>query len=205
MLSIITWYSTKEIMTAASIDAYLVPLLAKTLAGCLVTLTPFLVNFLLSKGAALNTSAQKDVEDRRKNLLDRLESFILIEAGNIVERQFPIIAGQIKTGQITKPTQIRQKLGELGVNLKADAVGYFDEQDIDIVSEVGTTKINQLIEAAANKVSPFPGMTTSNKMLLVPVADALVNQGTAFVKQNIFSLTNQPATPPVAPIFSNAA
>ncbi len=125
---------------------------------------------------------------RAERLEERFKRFALMRASGFVERDFFEIA-EYTVDRLEKgddATQVgvavKDKLTGLADRIKADAQAHFGREDIDIVEELGETKITQIIEWAANQVSPFPGKPTVESML-TGGADKLLKRGTAWVRE----------------------
>ncbi len=66
--------------------------------------------------------------------------------------------------------------------MKQEAQVYFDNQGIDLVKAVGDDALDNLIERAANEVSPFPGRDTAKELLKSKVSNMVVEKGVEWIR-----------------------
>jgi hypothetical protein len=172
----------------AGVNMNLNELLVTAVTTIVASLTPFVVSALRKWGNAATAAAAKNSADRKLSVLKRLEGVVLNGAANIAEKQFPILGQMVLNRQVRTSSEVRQILGQWGQELKNEVVSHFSADDIDIVAEVGESYLDRMIESAANKFSPLPGMKTSAAILTENVAHALVHKGVEYVKENAFDL-----------------
>lgn len=161
-----------------------------------VIVTFFLIPYLRSHAEAAKAMAAKSKVDKQALIMSRLKEFMFSAAADLAEKNFPALAQQIKSGKLTTSSQVHTELLSWGKTLRDDAVEHFSQQDIDLVSEVGSNAINRLIESAANHVSPFPGVKTSDAMIQTGMADIVMRRGIQFVKERSAELTCLACVPP---------
>lgn len=154
--------------------------------GALVTY--FLVPFLRQKAGAAKAERDKlEAQTVGTNitsrgiLVKRLQEFLYGSAAAIAEKRFPLLAEMVLTKSLSKD-EIKKELRMWGGTLKQEAQVYFDNQGIDLVKAVGDDALDNLIERAANKVSPFPGRDTAKELLKSKVSNFIINKGVEWVK-----------------------
>lgn len=147
--------------------------------------TFFLAKWLHGKSKETKAMLADKKLSGKAHLELKLRDFVLERAAVFVERDIMNIAqeliGKPKEGQIHAT---KQKLKKLGEQLATEAKEYFKAHDVDIIKELGEAKIHQLIEWAANQVSPFPGKPTA-KTMVEGGAELLLNNGVDWVKRHV--------------------
>jgi hypothetical protein len=152
----------------------------------------FLLPLLKNKSAAAKAEAERIMADadatkleKGKALLLQLKAFLLEQAGRIAEKEFPKLAGRIAAGEFKDGgvDKVKAILRGWGKDLRIRAIEYFEKQGIDIVAEVGDDVLDDLIDMAANKVSPFPGRETARILLKERVSDTLVDKGVDWMRE----------------------
>lgn len=166
-------------------------LLAVGVVSFVGIVTRSLLAYLARKGIESLTSSQANVEGTKRSIIDRIEAFLFIGAANIAEKRLPELAARVVKGDLKTQEQVKKELYKWGEELKAQAIAHFTDEKVDIVSVVGEQVLDQLLESAANKVSPLPGMKTSAAILMLPVAEALVRQGIEYVRRFAFELVSK--------------
>lgn len=142
------------------------------------------------KAQIKNSEAKLENENltRAERLEERFKQFALMRAASFVERDFFELAKytvkRLEKGDDASEVgaAVKNKLLGLADRIKSDAQEHFGREDIDIVEELGERKMAQIIEWAANQVSPFPGKPTVESML-TGGADKLLKRGTAWVRE----------------------
>lgn len=139
------------------------------LAGIIGTLiTIFLLPWLRQKANAARAEAAKNQSeaidtqiDTKRVLTDQAKAFALDTAASIAEKRFPALQAKVAAGELKLDgATLKAELYSWGATLKAKIVEHFNDQGIDIVVALGDKYLDELIEWAANKVSPFPGRDT---------------------------------------------
>lgn len=168
----------------------------------LVTLVvvPFVLRFLRAKTEEAKRSAELAVINGNESLItqrgaiaERLKAYLWGTAAAIAEREFPRLANAIAAGRMRNADDIKAQLRSWGHELRFQAVEYFRQQGIDLVETFGSSAIDDLIERAANAVSPFPGKETAVALLQDGAAPLLLKHGVAWMREYV---AKQPA--PVA-------
>lgn len=154
--------------------------------------TMFLVPFLKQKATAAKSEADATKIDASKSLIeqrgilaDRLKSYLWGSAAAIAEDRFPKLAMRILKGEFKDASSIKTELGSWGIELRQQAIVYFQVQGIDLIKEFGVSALDDLIERAANAVSPFPGKDTAVTLLETNVAPTIISHGTTWVQAQI--------------------
>lgn len=159
---------------------------------------PFLLKFLRAKTEESKKGAELAVIDANKSLIEqrgaiaeRLKSYLWGTAAAIAEREFPKLCAAIIAGKLSDPHDIKAQLRSWGVELRLQAIEYFRTQGIDLLQTFGAQAIDDLIERAANAVSPFPGKDTALALLRDGAAPLLVERGVEWMR----NATAKPAAP----------
>lgn len=141
----------------------------------------------------IKAELQNENLTRKEKLELRFKDFAMMRAMSFVERDFLEIANAIIKGkekgdsESTMMSRAKDQLKLLHGRLIEEAQAYFNNEDIDIVAELGEEKIDRIIEWAANKVSPFPGKPTV-KALVEGGAERLVEKGSAWLRNQIVTV-----------------
>lgn len=167
-----------------------------------VFVMPYLLKFLRAKTEESKKGAELAVIDANRSLIEqrgaiaeRLKSYLWGTAAAIAEREFPKLCAAIIAGKLTDPRDIKAQLRMWGDELRIQAVEYFRTQGIDLLQTFGAQAVDDLIERAANAVSPFPGKDTAFALLRDGAAPLLVERGVEWMR----NATARPATPsPIA-------
>lgn len=149
---------------------------------------PFVIQYLRAAAEHKRQDAAKAGVQRKTIILDQVEGFVFDAAANIAEKRFPILAKKVVAGELTNSAQVHEELKSWGEDLKGQATEFFSNQGVDIAKEVGTEGLDKMIETAANRVSPFPGMETAKTLLKDQVAPMLAEKGVDYVRGAIFNL-----------------
>ena len=158
------------------------------IVGALTTIVVVpLLNNLKEKAKseqALNTiNMQTSLLDQRQRVLKMLEWFLAEHALSIASTEFPRLANEVASGKLREPATIKAELYRWGERLKQEAKEFFSNQNIDLLAVVGEKALDQFIDAAAAKVSPFPGKETAVELLEAKVAPALLNYGCTWLRK----------------------
>lgn len=170
-----------------------------------VFVMPYLLKFLRAKTEESKKGAELAVIDANRSLIEqrgaiaeRLKSYLWGTAAAIAEREFPKLCAAIIAGKLTDPRDIKAQLRMWGDELRIQAVEYFRTQGIDLLQTFGAQAIDDLIERAANAVSPFPGRDTALALLRDNAAPLLVERGVEWMR-------NATAKPAVAAPIADAS
>ena len=163
--------------------------------------TAFLVPFLKRKAQAAKAEAERQSAattesniNARGILMSRLKQFLYGTASAVAEKKFPELAAKVKSGQLKSSADIKTELRSWGGTLRSDAMAYFGNQGIDVIAAVGDDFLDKLIERAANKVSPFPGLPTAKTLLQENVSDWLIEHGVHWVRQKYLNVNGHVTT-----------
>lgn len=159
-------------------------------------LVPFVIQYLRAHAMAAQATAAKARVDKQATIMSRLREFTLATAADFAEKRFPALAAKIQAGELTSKDAVHAELVSWGRDLYKEAVLHFTQQDIDLVREVGDRAIDRLIESAANVVSPFPGMKTTNAIMQAGVPEVILTRGVQYVRENVAELTCRACVPP---------
>lgn len=166
-----------------------------------VFVMPYLLKFLRAKTEESKKGAELAVIDANKSLIEqrgaiaeRLKSYLWGTAAAIAEREFPKLCAAIIAGKFKDPQDIKAQLRSWGFDLRFQAIEYFNTQGVDLLQTFGEQAIDDLIERAANAVSPFPGKDTAIALLRDGAAPLLVERGVEWMR----NATAKPIVP--API-----
>ena len=142
--------------------------------------------YLLRKAEEAKARAADATLAARQRLGAMVQEYFLREAANIAEREFPKLAQFVIDHGTTNDKYgigaLKDKLRAWGEDLKQRAIKHFAEQNVDIVVALGDKALDEMIESAANKVSPFPGADTAKTLLQDNVTNWLVEKGVAYAK-----------------------
>lgn len=151
--------------------------------------TTILYPWILSQINAQKSAAALNAVDMTKSLLDQrsvifqhLLVFLEEHALAVTQREFPILAQDILNGTYRDPSVIKNILASWETDIKNEAVVYFQSGGIDLLSVFGTTALDQLVSAAASRVSPFPGKDVATELLDDKVVPLLLNYGVNWVR-----------------------
>lgn len=157
-----------------------------------VIITTFLVPWLRRKteaakaeAAERRAGATKHELESKQDLTDMLKLYALEAAADIAERRFPILAQKIVNKELQDAAAIKAELYGWGKDLKQRIVDHFDLQGVNIVKALGSRYVEEIVEWAANKVSPFPGQETAKALLGQwggKAAEWLLNRGVVWVR-----------------------
>jgi len=152
-----------------------------TIISALVT--AFLLPWLKQHAAAKKAEAKKLLAETgnekltaRRRLIVMAEDYLLGSCAAVAEKNFPALVALIKEKGLNS-TDIKYELKKWGMTVKAGTIAYFSAQGIYIVAEIGDAALDELIEIAANKVSPFPGKETATALLQDHVTDWIIDFG----------------------------
>lgn len=155
-----------------------------------VAILPFLKQYLSAQAAAANEQAKLHQIDASKSLIEqkglimeRLKAYLWGTAAAIVEKRAPDLCRRVMAGQLKTADQVKDELRAWGIDLKDQAIYYFKTQGVDLVATFGHAAIDNLIERAANAVSPFPGKETAVALLKDGVAPLLLDKGVEWMKR----------------------
>lgn len=138
---------------------------------------PFVTNYLKKAADAKKAQLDSAVLDRKQRIFLSLQSYALERSASYAERDLVTLAQMIVTKEITQKEKVKEYLKGLGRRLKSDLILYAkDNFTVDLLAEFGDKYVDELIEWAANKVSPFPGRETA-VALLQGGADTLLKYG----------------------------
>lgn len=161
-----------------------------------VVLLPFLKQWLSAQSAAANEQAKLHQIDASKSLIEqkglimeRLKAYLWGTAAAIVEKRAPDLCRRIIERRLVTADQVRDELRAWGLDLKDQAIYYFKTQGVDLVATFGHAAIDDLIERAANAVSPFPGKETAVALLKDGIAPLLLDKGVEYMKQRALAPT----------------
>jgi len=144
------------------------------LVGVIATVvTVFLVPWLRQKANAARAEAESYKADSintqistKDMLADQAKQIGYSMAASLAEKRFPALAAKVASGELKMDgPSIKKELYSWGAALKAQIIEHFDGQGINIVTALGDKYLDQLVEWAANKVSPFPGKDTAKALL----------------------------------------
>lgn len=159
-----------------------------------VVLLPFVKQYLTAHAAAADAAANLHQVDANKSLIDQrgaimiqLESYLLKRASSIAESEFPRLAELIIAGKLKTVDDVKAVMRGWGATLKDEAIYFFKTQGIDLVATFGVTALDDLIEHAANAVSPFPGKETAVALLKDGIARLLLDKGVQWMKGEALS------------------
>lgn len=159
---------------------------------------PYLVRYLRAKTEEARKSAELSIVDTNKSLIEqrgaiaeRLKAYLWGTAAAIAEREFPRLATAILAGRLRTADDIKGQLRTWGRELRVQAIDYFRAQGIDLIETFGAQAIDDLIERAANAVSPFPGKETAVALLKDGVADLVLQKGVEWMREKV---RTEPAT-----------
>jgi hypothetical protein len=147
--------------------------------------------FKLKREKILKEMENEDLT-RRERLELRFKEFALMRAAAFVEKDLIALANSLLKGKSngegeqSLSTRAKNGLYDLREKLIKEAIEYFSTDDVDILAELGEARLKDIIEWAANKVSPFPGKPTV-EALLSGGAERLVADGAAFLKEKMES------------------
>jgi hypothetical protein len=149
----------------------------------------FVTQYINARKAETLARLQNENLSKKERLELRLKTFALMQAEAFVQKDMFQIASDVMKNKETgakSPAAIassaRDALKTAGERVMNDAIEYFNEDDIDIVSELGETNIKQAIRWAADAASPFPGKPTV-EVLVNGGAEALVSMGSVRLKK----------------------
>lgn len=153
-----------------------------------LAVTAFLLPWLKQKASEARANAAAAFADANNNKLNARQKLRMIVldyvmglAANTAEKRFPALAKAIKTHGLSSD-QIKKQLHAWGDDVKKRTVEYFKAQGIDVLAEIGDDGLDELIEWAANKTSPFPGKETTAALLKDGVTDMLIDYGVDYVR-----------------------
>ncbi len=166
------------------------PWYVQLIVGVVTTLITFyLIPYLKSQADVARAQVQAHQIDMNKSLIDQkstlyemAKDFALTRAASIGERRWPIIAQKILSKQINTIADVKDELKVWHEDLRKDMIAFFTAQNIDIVEKLGVNTLNQLIEYAANMVSPFPGKETAVAVLENNVAQTIIDRGVEYMR-----------------------
>jgi hypothetical protein len=157
-----------------------------------LVVVPYLVRFLRAKTEEARKSAELAIVDTNKSLIEqrgaiaeRLKAYLWGSAAAIAEREFPRLAAAIVEGRLRTADDIKAQLREWGRELRTQAIVYFRTQGLDLVETFGPHAIDDLVERAANAVSPFPGKETAVALLKDGAADLLLQKGVEWMREKV--------------------
>jgi anti-sigma28 factor (negative regulator of flagellin synthesis) len=162
--------------------------------GSIVTI--FLVPWLRQKANAARAEAEKLKSesigkqlDNKSLLIEQAKAFALDTAASIAEKRFPALQAKITAGELKlDAAMLKDELRSWGAVLKDKIIGHFDDQGINVITGVGDKYLDELVEWAANKVSPFPGKDTVKALLTEwdgKALEFLANKGVDWVKSRV--------------------
>lgn len=160
------------------------------LSGLMVLWTTLLLPWLQSKVAQQKAQASLHQIDmntslltQRKIIFDNVLAYVSEHALAIAQRNFPLLAQDILEGKFRDPHFIRAELAKWTDEIKNDTINYFKSGGIDLLAVIGEKALVELINAAASKVSPFPGKDIAVELLDDKVVPLLLNYGVDWVRK----------------------
>ncbi len=164
----------------------------------MVIVLPFVIRLLRAKEEEAKKKTEGQIIDSNKSLveqkgliLERLKAYLWGQAARFAERDIPMIAQRILNGGLRTKQEVKEELYDLGQRLRFDAIGYFGRQGIDLIATIGDKALDELIDRAANAVSPFPGLDSAKTLLQENVSNLLVQRGVEWMKENVQDLLPQ--------------
>jgi len=136
-------------------------------------------------------------------LLKLLKEYVLDQAQVLAELEIPKIAAKVVRGELRDKKAIKAELYGLGAKLKDRVKEHFGS-DLQIFGKSADGLIDDLIRAAADRTSPFPGKETAAMLLEDKVSNELVSYGVEWAKDRFL----KPAVVPgdslmVAPVATH--
>lgn len=142
-----------------------------------VIVAPFVTNFFKAKADAAKADIDLAKMTKKERMVSSLKVYALERAAAYSEKEMVTISQMIISGKLTQVEAIKDYLRKLGKNLKDDLIIFVkDSYGMDLIEEMGNKYVDELIEAVANRVSPFPGKDTA-VALLQGGADKVVRYG----------------------------
>lgn len=132
---------------------------------------------------AVQIDMSKSLVAQKGAILSQAITFAETHALSIANTQFPTLAAKVAAGKLKTSADVKAELYSWGDVLKADLITYFNTSNIDVIKVLGEKTIDGLIDAAAAKVSPFPGKEVAVELLEKNVAPLLVNYGVTWVQK----------------------
>ena len=123
--------------------------------------------------------------DGKGMLMSQVEEFLFMRAADIAESRFPVLCQRILTDGLKKDdvAVVKNELQSWGKELKTEVMDFFKVQGLDLVAELGDKYLDQLIEHAANKMSPFPGKGTAVELLTTRATNWIIGKGVDVVRK----------------------
>lgn len=143
--------------------------------------------WLKAQAEAAEALTKKNNVDKATSILAHMEDFLYTIASSTIETEFPSLAQSVVSGQVTTPAQVEAVIQSWNGNLKTEVINYFQNQGIDLVSEVGDSTIDKFVSNATNHASPFPANKTSTAIFNDMNAEKIVVHGVHTVRQQSLS------------------
>jgi len=138
-------------------------------------LTKLLATNSNKKAASYEAQAAKTGQDTKQIIVARAKAFLWRRVAAVQEENLPELAQAIVRKQVSGD-MIKERLKSFGNKLKAEAIEYFDRQNIDLLAEFGEEQINSWIRSAVDDLSVFKKWPTA-KVLLEGGAEAILAVG----------------------------
>lgn len=131
-----------------------------------LVIVPFVTKYLKDAAAARRAELEKSELSKKDEILEHLKIYALDRAGDYAEKDILTLSRMITTKEISRSEQVKSYLRDLGRRLKEDIIVFAkDVYGTDVIVEYGEKYVNDLVEWAANAVSPFPGKDTAQALL----------------------------------------
>ncbi len=141
------------------------------------------ISSLKATAAAQQINMNTSLLSQRQIIFNNVLAYVAEHSLLIAQNKFPALAADILAGKYRDPNYIRAELASWGEAIKQDTIAYFANGGIDVVKVMGTKALDDLIAAAAAKISPFPGKDIAVELLDDKVVPMLLNYGVDWVRK----------------------
>lgn len=151
------------------------------IVATIVTLFGAIITYVLIP--ALRAWQVKQTAESTDVLTESVKDYIYQTAEFLADNELPKIARDMERYGHDQQ-YVKTRLHQLGQSVIKDTVEYWKRQGIDLIKTVGHDLLNKWVAAAADKVNPWQGQSTSEQMVSdVASRKTLVTLGTAAVRQ----------------------
>lgn len=120
---------------------------------------------------------------QKQIVLNQVMAYVAEHALAISQKNFPLLAQDILAGKYRDPHFIQEELNRWLTEIKNDTIAYFNQGGVDVIAVIGDKALVELINAAASRVSPFPGKDIATELLDDKVVPMLLNYGVDWVRK----------------------
>ena len=133
------------------------------ISAVVVLCGPFVVPFLKQKAAAAKSANETESYQRYRDLVKDVRGYIDESVERVNNRYLPQLAQEILDDELGVE-EIRDRLYSWGDGLRDEVFTAFDAMGVNLSSVVDDETMDEWIRTAVDKLSPFGGQNTAQKL-----------------------------------------